>query len=410
MKKLFFLMPFALLAFASCSNDEVETKAVQKSADAVNFLPAMNNATRGTIFTDAGFTSTPGEFAVIASGSFKKGDKDNYASATAITSYEGTVKYESGAWTFDNSSTDYLWWADGTTTGKFTAYAPTDAGSVTSGSLSFSVEAAIAAQKDLVVAYNEGSRSDFTSGVPLHFRHALSQIIVNASYADEADETLYSKTTFPSLKVKIKAIKFNNLNGAGSLTLPTASTAAGESYTPVWAPTGSTTSYTSSDNEVTLSSAPQNLLKSSDGAMLLLPQTQSPAASLASTPSTGAYLEILADIDYATAFKPSGETYDLIDLYPSAQTDLTTNQTTGEGQYDWIAVPVTISWDGGYKYTYTLNFSNIACGKVSPNQTSTLATGKAKGDDVISGVPYPVNFLVTVEDTWQDGGTTTPTL
>ena len=387
MKKLFFLMPFALLAFASCSNDEVETKAVQKSADAVNFLPAMNNATRGTIYTDAGFSTYPGEFAVIASGSFKKGDKDNYASSTAITSYEGTVTYESGAWTFENSTTDYLWWADGTTTGKFTAYAPTDAGSVTSGSLSFSVTAAIAQQKDLVVAYNEGSRSDFTSGVPLHFRHALSQIIVNASYADEADETLYSKATFPSLKVKIKAIKFNNLNGAGSLTLPTASTAAGESYTPVWAPTGSTTSYTSSDNEVTLSSAPQNLLKSSDGAMLLLPQTQSPAASLASTPSTGAYLEVLVDIN-------KGEN----EFYPATA-----------DSYEWIAVPVTISWDGGYKYTYTLNFSNIACGKVSPNATD-IPAGYAKGDDIIKGVPYPVNFLVTVEDTWQDGGTTTPTL
>lgn len=384
-------MPFALLAFASCSNDEVETKAVQKSADAVNFLPAMNNATRGSIYTDAGFSNDPGKFAVIASGSFYTGaDFTTASTAGAVSSYSNTVTYGSGAWSLPDANK--LWWTDGTTTGKFTAYAPEDAGSVTSGSLSFSVKAAIADQKDLVVAYNEGSRSDFTSGVPLHFRHALSQIIVNASYADEADETTYprtgSGTTFPTLTIKVQKIRFNNLSNAGTLTLPTASTASGESYTPAWAPTSGTTSYTSSDitEGLTLSSAPQNLL-TADGAMLLLPQTQSPAASLASVPSTGAYLEVLVDIN-------KGET----EFYPATA-----------NSYEWIAVPVTISWDGGYKYTYTLNFSNIACGKVSPNATA-IPDGYAKGDDIIKGVPYPVNFLVTVEDTWQDGGTTTPTL
>lgn len=385
MKKLFFLMPFALLAFASCSNDEVETKAVQKSADAVNFLPAMNNATRGAIYTDAGFSSDPGEFAVIASGSFYTGADYNTASvAGAVSSYSNTVTYNAGAWSLPTDKK--LWWTDGTTAGKFTAYAPKDY-TVSSGTLSFAVEGTIANQKDLVVAYNEGSRNDFTSGVPLHFRHALSQIIVNASYADEADETLYPKSTFPTKTIKVQKIRFNNLSGAGALTLPTASTASGESYTPAWAPTSSTTSYTSSEisGGLTLSSAPQNLL-TADGAMLLLPQTQSPAASLASIPSTGAYLEVYVDIN-------DGST----DYYPNTA-----------DTYEWIAVPVTISWDGGYKYTYTLNFSNIACGKVSPNATNL--SGKQKGDDVISGVPYPVNFLVTVEDTWQDGGTTTPTL
>ena len=390
MKKLFFLMPFALLAFASCSNDEVETKAVQKSADAVNFLPAMNNATRGTIYTDAGFSTKPGEFAVIASGSFKTGAKDNYTGATTTNSYSATVSYGSGAWNLPDDN--YLWWGDGTTAGKFTAYAPKDAGSVSSGTLSFAVEAAIKDQKDLVVAYNEGSRNDFTSGVPLHFRHALSQIIVNASYADEADETTYPKSSFKSLKIKVKAIRFRNLSNGGTLTLPTASTASGETYTPAWTPSTALTSYTSTENEVELGSAPQTLLKSDDGAMLLLPQTQSPAASLASHPSTGAYLEVYVDIDYA-------DNNETPNYYP-----ITANT------YEWIAVPVSIAWDGGYKYTYTLNFSNIACGKVSPNATDTNITGFTKGDDVIKNVPYPVNFLVTVEDTWQDGGTTTPAL
>ena len=392
MKKLFFLMPFALLAFASCSNDEVETKAVQKSADAVNFLPAMNNATRGTIYTDAGFSTDPASFNVIAVGNFYTSDPSGTGNPTPSNqTVNSAVTYTTGAWTLGTP----LWWGDGTSTAKFTAFAGAEFSAVSSGSLSFNAESTIASQKDLVVAYNEGSRTDFSSGVPLHFRHALSQIIVNASYAVDASQDI---TKFPDLTIKVKQIRFKNIYGTGNLTLPLASTAAGETYTPSWTTTGATTSYTSSVNEQELASAPKTLLAAADGAMLLVPQNVAAATSLAAAPTSGAYLEVYADIDYKTA--QSGK----INVYPTFSG---TGDESAENKFAWIAVPVTIAWDGGYKYTYTLNFSNVACGKVSPNDTPT---GSTAGDDVIPGVPYPVNFLVTVEDTWQDGGTTTPSL
>ena len=219
------------------------------------------------------------------------------------------------------------------------------------------------------------------------FRHALSQILVNASYADDANFS-----SFKPLVVKIQAVRFSNVYAAGKLTLPTASTAAGESYTPTWATTGSVTSFTSADiaTPSTLTSTTQSIVAASDP-MLLLPQSVAATTDLTVASPTGAYLEVKANV-----VRKDGESD--TQLYPA----------TANG-YDWIAVPVTIAWDGGYKYTYTLNFSNVACGKVSPTATD-IPTGYSKGDDIIKGVPYPVNFLVTVEDTWQDGGTTTPAL
>ena len=77
----------------------------------------------------------------------------------------------------------------------------------------------------------------------------------------------------------------------------------------------------------------------------------------------------------------------------------------------WIAVPVDIAWKGGYKYTYTLNFSNIAAGKIAPGNADQHALENLNdGDPVIQGARTPVNFLVTVEEAWIDGGSFTPAM
>ena len=157
MKKLFFLMPLAALVFASCSNDEVQSQAVKQSTDVVTFLPAMNNVTRGTIFTDAGFKTTPGTFKVIINGKFYAVDPslpENSSATAGTVNATHTVTYNTSAWELSPS----LWWGDGTTAATFTAYAPQDAGTVSSGNLSFNVASTVGNQKDLVVAYNKGNR------------------------------------------------------------------------------------------------------------------------------------------------------------------------------------------------------------------------------------------------------------
>ena len=381
MKKLFFLMPLAALALASCSSDETQSVAQKQSPGAVNFIPAMNGSiTRGTIFTDASFASSPGDFEVIASGYFYESDPSGTSAAANNITKEYNVTHASGAWTLDGS----LWWGDASTSAKFTAFAPSEAKtnlSVDKKTLDFAPAGEITSQKDLVVAYNEGSRTAFSSGVPLHFRHALSQIVVRASYKDDPN---YDLNTYKTKTVKIKQVRFRNIAGSGTLTLPTAVTTSGTEYVPVWTPAESNLrafESTTLSSPLTLNATAQSILGPDDNAFLLVPQEQDAAATLQSHPSTGTYIEAMVSIVDADGA-----------VYPK----------TAE-QYAYIAVPVATNWKGGYKYTYTLNFSNVACGKVSPNALSgDIPDGKAKGDDVVSGVPYPVNFLVTVEDAWSE--------
>ena len=187
-----------------------------------------------------------------------------------------------------------------------------------------------------------------------------------------------------------------NVNNASTLTLPTASTAKGETYEAVWAaPTGKTT-YTSAEKVLTLASS-DVAIDNSDavGPMLLMPQTQT-ALTDWTNKTTGTYLKLVVDIDYQTAQGEDGSK--VFDLYPAKASTAAGNQTAGEGTYAEMYCPINIDWKAGYKYTYQLNFSNVGCGKT------------AEGTDIISGVLKPVTFLVTVEEEWQDGGTQTPVL
>ena len=384
MKKFMFLVSIAALALTSCSNEEAGQQSPQSlNANAVNLLPVVNGATRGTVYTDANLF---GSFKVVMTGSFKKGPTTAAATAAAGDLVQ-TVTKSGSNWTMATP----LYWADETTSATFTAVAgfaetTTNKLQASNAALDYTVNATAAAQEDVVVAYNSGKKTDFTAGVPLHFRHTMSQILVKASYKDDADASLLS--TYASLTVKVKGMKFVNLNNKGTLTLPTASTAKGQAYEAVWSgQTGSETFTAAPASEITLGSTAAAIdNNATDGPMLLMPQSQAACTDLA-TGTTGAYLAVQVNI-----------MRDGSQLYPKT-----------DGDYDWIAVPVVIDWKPGYKYTYTLNFSNIAAGKIAPD-ASDLPDGKNKGDAIIDGVLSPLNFLVTVEETWGDGGETTPSL
>ena len=136
------------------------------------------------------------------------------------------------------------------------------------------------------------------------------------------------------------------------------------------------------------------------GPMLLIPQTQAATADLAAASVTGSYLMALVDINYDYM---DGNNPITTDLYPKASYDDATN-----GSYAWIAVPVSIDWQAGYKYTYTLNFSNTGCGKAAPGATSATE-GKDAGEAIVTEINTPVSFLVTVESEWTEQSVT-PTM
>ena len=371
MRKMMFLLPFAALAMASCSSSEDSLVQPQPELNTeLKIFPSVGTSTRGTVETTASLSS----FQVIASGKFATTATEPNPNVT--TTGIKTVNKSGSNWAFaDNYK---LYWGDATTAGKFTAYANSAVPAADGKLTGVEVAAAVGDQKDLLVAYNEGTKTDFTTGVPLHFRHAMSQIVVKASYTYDASLTGYGDRV-----IKVKGIKFFNLNNTGTLTLPTASTAAGETYEPAWsAHAGAAAFEVSLTSPVTLGSTATSIdLSEAANPLLLLPQTTAATTDLKATTVTGAYLAVYVDINNANGS----------DYYP------TTADT-----YAWVAVPVSIEWKGGSKYIYTLNFTNGAFGRIAPGTTEGLPDGKTVGDALPDELLTPVNFLVTVEDEWTE--------
>lgn len=370
MKKLMILLPFAALAMASCTNSEdaVQTSPVAENQE-VKIFPQVGGTTRGTVETTASLSS----FTLLADGKFATTAQATISDVSTVTK---TVNKSGSTWAFADDSK--LYWFDATTAGKFTAYANSSVAAADGKLAGVTVPATLADQKDLLVAYNEGTKTDFTTGVPLHFRHAMSQIVVKASYTFDA-----SITGFDDKVIKVNGIKFFNLKNSGTLTLPTASTAAGEDYEPAWSGHAGAEGF-----EVTLTSpvtlgSPATSIDLSEAAnpLLLLPQTTAATTDLKAATVTGAYLAVSVDIN-----NTDGSNY-----YP------TTADT-----YAWVAVPVSIEWKGGSKYIYTLNFTNGAMGRIAPGTTTGIPDGKNVGDALPDELLTPVSFLITVEDEWTE--------
>lgn len=389
----------------SCSNsDEVFESAPQVKNTELKLFPQIQGNTRGVVET----TSSLSAFDVIINGSFATAPSGVEPSSAPIL--VGATKGGSG-WSL---GTNY-YWGDESTPATFTAFANAyDKSAVTASSTQLVdqiVPATLANQKDLLVAFNSGAKTAFASGVPLHFRHAMSQVVVNASYSTDAT---YS-AQFPALNIKVKSVKFVNLANKGTLTLPTASTASGETYTAAWSAVSGTEEYVCSPSSPVTLGASASFIDQSEAnnPLLLMPQTTAATTDLAKadvTSTTGAFMMLLVDINYVESKIVGSETHKRFDLYPKPAAALTDDQVAAdEDSYAWIAVPVKIDWKAGYKYTYTLNFSNIACGKAAPGATEG-AEGVNAGDPIISGVKTPLTFLVTVESEWQDGGSTSPAL
>lgn len=371
-----FLLPFAALAMASCSSSEDSLVQPQPELNTeLKIFPSVGTSTRGTVETTASLSS----FQVIASGKF----------ASSATSSTADVPSPAGPWEVTKSGSNWaftgtnkLYWFDATTAGKFTAYANSSVSAADGKLAGVTVPATLADQKDVLVAYNEGTKTDFTTGVPLHFRHAMSQIVVKASYTFDASITGYDDKV-----IKVNGIKFFNLNNTGTLTLPTASTAAGEDYEPAWSGhTGAEGFEVTLTSPVTLGSPATSIdLSEAANPLLLLPQTTAATTNLKAATVTGAYLAVSVDINNS----------DGSDYYPT---------TAG---YAWVAVPVSIEWKGGSKYIYTLNFTNGAFGRIAPGTdddgADKVTPGEKKvGDALPDELLTPVNFLVTVEDEWTE--------
>lgn len=394
MKKLLLLAPIAALALASCSNDEQIAQSPALNAQEVTFRPVVNGTTR-TVITDANFTKFTVEAAITNGSDYAfweaatsdETTSENHGQASNSITAEVTKNATSGKWELIGGKNYY--WSSKNAEASFVGY--NAKGSVAIGN-------AIADQKDILVAYNKGAASSFDNGVPMLFRHVLSQIVIKA---DNSDADIR--------QIKVAGVRLHNINSESTLTLPSVLTTSGDfdwsttTYYP-WGTLSIPTKYTyykaalsgTNNDEVqdaiTLNASAQEI--TFDGPALLLPQTVAAATDLTSENAGGkAYIDILVQVQNLE----SGVTEAKKAIFPEAT-------TVAAQKYAWVAVPVDIAWNPGYKYTYVLHFSKDGIGKVSPDGGEGGEEPTEPGKEIVDN-PVPLYFTVTIDE-WNDAADT----
>ena len=438
----------AVAAMTSCSSED--TVAQQKSASALSealYIRPMVNGTMRSIteYSTSTINSDGKEFRMIGTGNFSvlvDGATDPTLeevqnAATKVTAFDCTVAYSGGYWNLATSvvpTGSSIYWADKTTKAIFKAVAPKDVlegENVISGGVDTEDYSAAADcrdnMKDIIVAYNEGTKKDFTSGVPINFRHVLSRVQFKAVNKDQSN----------GMQLQVMAIKLGNLASKATLAYPTVFTGDGfdwTKYTP-WA-NASTAQWYYGKNSSGISIQPVATEMSDGQNFYLLPQqlTAADADALKNGDKTKQYVSFLIRVYYLGTYDalnpttPSTAVWKVANgnknIWPYAKVVTTfekddktftagkfVNKATYEGLtaeeqakcafcsesdgYAWACVPIDTNWEPGKKYVYTLNYSAAGLGMVDPED------GAVPGEDIIPESPLKLWFNVTVSD-WEE--------
>lgn len=278
----------------------------------------------------------------------------------------------------------------------FFAYAPTttrgtveisDAGKKITD---FSPEQSVATQKDLVIAYNTGTKAANENGVAINFKHALSQIEVQAKCSNE------------NIKIEVLGVKLANAATKADFTFPEEETNSGYILSQSqWSNLREKNEHSEAymikgGAPVTLTSTPQSLMFN-DGNLMLIPQQLEKWDGSNST--SGAYLSVLCRI---SSLDNGTETL----LYPQP-----VSGQNKDGKYAFSAVAIDTNWEPGKKYIYTLNFCDNGggAGQIDPNPTNpTQPTDPSVDPDPVPNnqggtniLGNPIKFTVSV-DNWLD--------
>ncbi len=310
---------FAALALATSCSQEDLTSQSNLSNNEISINASMGLKSRATETTTANLSSI-------------------YVSAfiSNQANYMSQVNYTKSQSTWSTAAGTFFWPA--TETLNFYAYAPeitasTDnTGTVTIDkdnqkvtgftpyvNASATSKADAAQQVDFIYAKATGNATNnATSGVTLTFKHALSQIIVQAKNSNSA------------YQVEVSGVKLGNVYGKGDFTFGTTSDNAS------WTTSGEkTTVYTTEHNAVTLTSDAANV--DNNQAFMLIPQQL--AKENSGKASAGSYLALKVKI----TMKSGDNTYD------------------GQKYYEGYAyVGLDTNWEMGKKYTYIVDFSKGA--------------------------------------------------
>lgn len=371
MKRKCILGLAGLMVLGACTNDEVIDV---KQTGSIDLRPLIENSTRATATTVANL------------GSFKvdvlKGT-ETYGAMTVTGSDNGTK------WT---TSPLTYWPSNASQQLDFYAYAPTTTEGVTINGTdkkitSYTPSTTVADQKDLVIAYNTGTKTaNEASGVPLLFKHALSQIEVKAKCANA------------NMKVEIIGVKVVSVAKDGTFTFPTATTQSGTGHElalGLWntASSQKTAYMVRNSAPVELTKTAQSLMPSTSGTFMLIPQAITPWNKQNNATTAGSYISVLCRISNV-----SGDNETLI--FPT---------TAGKYGFSAVAIGTTKSdktWEPGKKYIYTLEFFGTDSGGGRFDPDPTVPDGGGGDTDVDPTDPgdggkeilKPITFTVDVEE------------
>lgn len=356
-----------LVAMSSCMEDEVLER---NQGNALAFRASIDKALSRSGNENVTDLSKLREFKVTATIA----GQSNYFTDMMVNKSSGD------AWT---TAATYYWPSYNL---GFYAYAPTNIGGVSINDAGkkitdFTPDKDVNKQIDLLVAYNTGNRTDNElSGVALNFKHALSQIDVQA------------KCSNPNIEIVVKSISFVNVKTKGDFTYPADITSTNNTLANCWNPSSEVSDaayYKASfgqGQEVTLTDSPKSINPSKNNFMLI-PQK---LTKWEKTTTTGAYIAVLCRIS-----SKDGD----------AKTQLYPELNGGNAEkFGSIIVPIGTNWEAGKKYTYTLNFCGDGggAGQVDPNPDGNDPNvdpdpkpGSSGGDPVLGN---PIKFTVTVEN------------
>lgn len=203
MKKFFFIAVAAVIALAACTKNNADTTAYEQSK-VINFSAVAGKATKAPI-TTATFSheiTTPfGVFAYYLEHATPA--KTWAANGTTATAYmsDVPVSYSAAEGNIWAPSSNYYWPLQGSLT--FFAYWPnTLSASYTVGTKtlslgSFTVDTTVNDQIDVLVSsftedqtantttYSDGAVTSTKLGVPINFKHVLSQVVFTAKAAND---------------------------------------------------------------------------------------------------------------------------------------------------------------------------------------------------------------------------------
>ncbi len=371
MKKEFLFAAAAAMVLASCSSDE--TIGTNDAAYGITFRASVDKATRVTETTASNLSS----FNVTAIG-----DSKNYFSGLTVSSTNN-----GSTW---STNKIYYW-----PSYKLAFFAWSNAAENAEVSISgtehkitgFTPSKDVKSQKDFVVSYNTGTKeANNGSGVTMNFKHALSQIAVQAKCSNN------------NMKVEVLGVKLVNMATTADFTFPEAETTASSALAQgQWSNLSDKDTHANAymvkgKSAVTLSSEAQDILF--EESLMLIPQKLTKWDGTATR--TGAYLAVLCRVSSL-----NGEEATL--LYPEP-----TATDTKDGKYAFTAVGIDTNWEPGKKYTYTLDFCNGVnggCGQIAPDLANPLdasdsqvdttpIVGKSDGYTILG----PITFKAEVDD------------